>query len=132
MKTVRELMSACPHTIGADQPVAEAAKRMRLAHVRHLPVLEGGELVGLLSDRDVRLVESLDRQQLVRVAEAMSTEPYVVDADEPLRAVVATMAARKLGSAIVRDKHEVVGIFTTTDALHLLVRHLVLDELHGF
>ena len=113
MAKVRELMSPSPHTIGADQPIAEASKRMRLAQIRHLPVLEGAQLVGLLSDRDVRLVEMLDRQQLVRVGEAMSAEPYVVGVDDDLTGVVATMAARKLGSAIVVDHGKVVGIFST-------------------
>lgn len=132
MRTIRELMTASPHTIGADQPIDEAMRRMRVAQIRHLPVLEGAQLVGLLSDRDVRLVEALDKSKQMRVADAMSPEPYVVDADEELSAVVSTMATRKIGSAIVTDKRRVVGIFTTTDALHLLMRHLVVDELHGF
>lgn len=132
MRTIRELMTASPHTIGADQPVAEATKRMRHAQIRHLPVLEGAQLVGLLSDRDVRLVEALDKSNQMLVSDAMTPEPYVVDADEDLSAVVSAMATRKIGSAIVTDKRRVVGIFTTTDALLLLMRHLVVDELRGF
>lgn len=132
MRTIRELMTSSPHTIGADQPIEEAMRRMRAAQIRHLPVLEGAQLVGLLSDRDVRLVEALDTSKQLRVADAMSPEPYVVEADEALGTVVSTMATRKIGSAIVTDKRRVVGIFTTTDALHLLMRHLAVDELRGF
>ncbi|MDQ3031187.1 MAG: CBS domain-containing protein [Myxococcota bacterium] len=139
MPTVRELMTPSPHTIGADQPIAEAMRRMRQAQIRHLPVLEGAQLVGLLSDRDVRLVEALDAlrgggaEQRMRVSDAMSPEPYVVGIDDDLAGIVSTMAERKLGSAIVTDQRRVVGIFTTTDALHLLMRHLDVAELRrGF
>jgi acetoin utilization protein AcuB len=124
MVTVRDVMTPAPHTIGATQTIAEAARRMRELHVRHLPVLDGGQLVGLLSDRDVRLVETLAERDDVRVDEVMSAEPFAVEASTPLTEVVSTMVRRKLGSAVVRERSEIVGIFTTTDALALLERHL--------
>ena len=101
MTTARDLMTPNPHTIGASQLVAEAAKRMRRAHVRHLPVLEGAQLVGLLSERDVRLVDTLAAGKDCAVSEVMTPEPFVVEAGADLKQVVETMATRKLGSAIV-------------------------------
>jgi acetoin utilization protein AcuB len=132
MATVRSLMTPAPHTIGADQTVGEATRRMRQAHVRHLPVLAGGHLVGLVSERDARLAETLAESSTTRVGDVMSPEPYAVGPDEELAPVVSSMASRKLGSAVVVEDGHVVGIFTTTDALHLLLRHLSIDALRGF
>jgi acetoin utilization protein AcuB len=131
MASARDLMTPSPHTIGASQTVAEASRRMRQAHVRHLPVLEGAHVVGMLSERDARLVDSVAGEKTCLVSDVMTPEPYVVQAGADLKEIVETMAERKLGSAIVVDGAKVVGIFTTTDALHLLLRHLVIDELRG-
>ena len=61
----------------------------------------------------------------------MTPEPFIVEAGADLKQVVETMATRKLGSAIVVEGSKVFGIFTTTDALHLLLRHLAIDDLRG-
>lgn len=116
---VDEFMSRAPHTIGRDQPMSEAHAIMRTHGIRHLPVLHGGRLVGVVSDRDLHLVETLRDVDpaAVTVEEAMSPEPYVVTPDQPVDAVVAAMAERKLGSAVVMRQREVLGIFTTIDAL---------------
>ncbi len=113
-------MSRTPVTIGRDQPMSEAHHLMRSHAIRHLPVLHGGQLVGLVSDRDLHLVETLRDvdPQKVTVEEAMSPEPYVVTPEQPIEVVVAAMADRKLGSAVVMRGREVLGIFTTVDALH--------------
>jgi acetoin utilization protein AcuB len=131
MPKVRDIMTASPHTIGRDQSVAEAARRMRAHRVRHLPVLEGGALVGLLSDRDVRLVESLDGPppEDISVGEVMTSEVFAAQADDDLAEVVATMAERRIGSVVVMKGANVIGILTTTDALGLLVRRIVVREL---
>lgn len=127
MSTIREHMSDHPHTIGSDQPIAEAARRMREHHVRHLPVLEGGTLVGMLSDRDVQLGEALGAGGSVRVADAMAPETYSVAPDSDVADVVSHMAAHRLGSAVVMQGAKVVGIFTATDAMRMLARALVVD-----
>ncbi len=126
MTPIREHMSPHPHTIGAEQTVAFAATVMRRFGIRHLPVLHGGALVGMISDRDVRLVESLRGADAdaVLVSEAMAPEPYVVSPSDDVSAVVRAMADRKLGSAIVADGHVVSGVFTTVDALHMLASRL--------
>lgn len=124
MAHVSDHMTPHPHTIGRDQPIAVAAKLMREHGIRHLPVLEGGALIGMISDRDVRLVESLASAEQVKVEDAMSPEPYVVSADQDLAEVVRHMAEHKHGSAIVAHGPKVLGIFTATDALKLLADRL--------
>ena len=116
-------MTAQPHTIGEEQTLANARDRMRHWGVRHLPVLRGGHLVGVVSSRDIALVESLtgvDVEQ-VTVDDAMTEDPWTVTVDARLGDVARTMAERKLGAAIVVDAADtVVGVFTTTDALRAL------------
>ncbi len=115
-------MTPSPHSIGAEQSLLRARKVMQEHLIRHLPVLHGGRLVGVVTDRDVHLVESMGDvdPRLVTVSDAMSTEVYSVTPETPLEDVVAEMAEHKYGSAIVMRDHEVVGIFTTVDACRAL------------
>jgi acetoin utilization protein AcuB len=121
-RTIADCMTRAPHSIGVEQSLETAHTMMRTHGIRHLPVLAGGKLVGLLSQRDLYLIETLDRldTKTVRVDEAMSQEAYVVEPSEPLASVAATMAEKKLGCAVVMDHGKVVGVFTTVDALRLL------------
>jgi acetoin utilization protein AcuB len=92
---------------------------MRDNKIRHLPVLSGGSLVGLVSIRDIHLIETLKDvdPNNVRVEDAMSQEVYVISPESQLDEVVEEMAAKKYGSAIVEQNGKVVGIFTVIDAL---------------
>ena len=115
-------MTATPHTIGIAQTLAVAHKMMREHQIRHLPVLDGGRLMGVVSDRDLKLIESLkdvDPEEVL-VGEAMSDEPYCVGPLASLEETVREMARRKLGSAVVMDGERVVGIFTAVDGLQTL------------
>lgn len=115
--TIQKYMSTSPHSIGVEQTLAKAHAMMREHGIRHLPVLHGNKLMGLVTERDLRLVESLKDVDptKVTVEEAMSSAVYSVAPDQPIDEVVATMAERKYGSAIVMQNEKVVGIFTTVD-----------------
>ncbi len=95
---------------------------MRQHGCRHLPVLHGGRLVGLLSERDISLVESLGNVDVeaIKVEEAMTQQPYAVAPATPLREVALEMAERKYGAAVVMDGEQLHGIFTTIDAMAAL------------
>lgn len=125
---IHKYMSTSPHTIGLDQTVANAHAVMRTHGIRHLPVLEGGALVGLVSQRDLHLIESLRDvdPNVVTVEEAMSTEVYAVSPDAPLDEVVDAMAEHKYGCAVVMQNRRVVGLFTTVDVCSALS-----ELLHG-
>ena len=118
MPLVKKYMSTDIQTIGDEQPMAVAHRMMHEQHVRHLPVLHEGKLVGIVSDRDLNLLGSMSSvdPKLVPVSEAMTPNPYVVTPDTALDEVVTTMAEKKYGSAVVCDNKKVVGIFTTVDA----------------
>src|SRR5687767_11866268 len=87
MPTIRKYMTMSPHTIGADQTLAHAHAMLREHRIRHLPVLRGGRLVGMLTERDLGLVEAFKDvdPQLVVVEDAMSQEVYEVAPESLLR-----------------------------------------------
>ncbi len=124
--TIQKHMTTSPHSIGQGQTLARAHAVMSEHQIRHLPVLEGGKLVGMLSDRDLHLVESLDGVDpaKVLVEDAMSSTIYAVAPDAALDDVVSTMAEHKYGSAVVMQNEKVVGIFTTVDACRTLAELL--------
>jgi acetoin utilization protein AcuB len=95
---------------------------MRENGVRHLPVLFGGKLVGVLSQRDLYFVETIAGVDtgIDVIADAMTADVFTVGPEETLREVVRTMAKHRYGSAVVVDHGKVVGIFTATDALDIL------------
>ena len=122
-RTVRAFMTPSPVVIGHDQTLAYAHRVMREHEVRHLPVLDGGRLVGVVSQRDLHLVETLRDvdPERVTVEEAMTPEPFTVHPEAPLAEIARAMADHKYGSAVVVEDGKVVGIFTTVDALRALV-----------
>lgn len=119
---VSKYMTTTPHTVRPSLTLNEAMKLMREHQIRHLPILEGGQLVGLLTERDIRMIESfkdVDPAKFV-VEDAMSQEVYVVPPSAPLDEVAAEMASKKYGSAVVMQNQKVVGIFTMVDAMSAL------------
>jgi acetoin utilization protein AcuB len=123
---IQAYMTTSPHSIGRDQPLLRAHAFMREHQIRHLPVLDGGALVGLLSDRDLHLIETLKDvdPERVTVDEAMSTAVYAVSPDASLDEVAETMAEHKYGCAVVLQNQHVVGIFTTVDVCRALAELL--------
>lgn len=115
--TIQKYMTTSPHSIGSDQTLAKADEMMKAQGIRHLPVLSGGHIVGMLTDRDLHLIESMEGvdPRKVKVDDAMATNVYAIPPETPLDEVVATMGDKKYGSAVVLQNGKVVGIFTTVD-----------------
>ena len=99
---------------------------MREHDLRHLPVLEQGKLVGLVSERDLYYLETVAGvdPETERVEEGMSQDVYCVSPEARLQDVVVEMAAHKYGCAVVVQSAKAIGVFTTTDALRLLAEYL--------
>ena len=116
-------MTLQPWTIRKDAKMSQAHQLMREHRIRHLPVLEAGKLVGIVSERDLHLIETLPdcHPDEVTVEEAMTVDVYTVTSDDPVVVVVEKMATHKYGSAVVMNpRGGVEGIFTTVDALQVL------------
>ncbi len=123
--TVEEYTSPCDEAVQIEDPIKNVEEIMNMRGVRHMPVLNGTEIVGIISQRDLLLV-SKHNQSVHFIAEDIMTEdPYIVDKETPLSEVAYEMARNKIGSAVVQDSYgRLFGIFTTTDALNALVEIL--------
>jgi acetoin utilization protein AcuB len=121
--TIRRFMTPSPHSITSRHTLAEAHQTMRERGVRHLPVIDDGKVIGVVSQRDLYLLETLRGVDAARerVEEAMSSDPFIVEPSAALEEVAEAMASHRHGSALVVEREAVVGIFTTTDALRALV-----------
>jgi acetoin utilization protein AcuB len=119
---VEDVMTAQPITIGRTQSLEVAHRLMRENRCRHLPVLEHGELVGVLSQRDLDLLETLGKtdRTMDLIDGAMTQECYAVAPDTPLERVAAEMTEHRYGCAVVMERDRVIGIFTATDALRVV------------
>ena len=131
---VEEFTTPNPVTASEDLPVDELRRLMQEHGVRHLPIVRDGRIVGIVSDRDVRVALGLGEGQRiqVRAADLMATDLLTVNAAQPLDEVAFAMSDRKLGSAIVNDQQgEFLGIFTVTDALNALIESVRGDTGRG-
>jgi acetoin utilization protein AcuB len=119
---IQDVMTPQPITIGRRESLATAHDMMRVHGCRHLPVLEHGELVGIVTQRDLYLLETIAGVDLTQdvVDECMANDAYAVPPDAPLNEVAGHMATQKCGCAVVIERGRVIGIFTTTDALRVL------------
>ncbi len=124
---IRGVMTGSPRSIELDAPVREAEDLMVDHEIRHLVVTEGGELVGMVSDRDIAFASNAPAESLrdqLRVRDVCSLEVYAVESDTPLDRVLVEMAERRIGSAVVTDGGKIAGLFTATDACRVFAQFL--------
>jgi CBS domain-containing protein len=128
----RDLMTANPQTVSPKATVAEAWDLMRELDVRHLPVVEGGALVGMLSDRDLAHLDvgrvlttagadALRRELDTPIVQVMSSDVVFVETDAELSEIVALFLEHKIGAVpVVRtSSRTVVGIVSYVDVLRV-------------
>jgi len=122
MPSVSRFMTTQPITIDRASTLAVARRLMHAHNARHLPVVADGSLVGIVSERDLQLLETsaqLD-PDLVHVDRAMTPNPFIVTSDAALDEITEIMAEHKYGSVIVMGRDGVEGIFTAVDACRAL------------
>ncbi|WP_017941040.1 MULTISPECIES: CBS domain-containing protein [unclassified Thioalkalivibrio] len=120
---VEEFTTPDPVTANEDMAIDELRALMERHGVRHLPVVRGESVVGLVSDREVRVVLGLPLTEInqVRASDIMAADPLTVTATTPLDQVAYAMSENKVGSVIVNDEDgRFLGIFTASDALNAL------------
>lgn len=118
---IEKYMTPMPHTINPGLALKEAVEMMRQYQIRHLPVQFAGKLMGVLTDRDIKLASSFSHASALKVDDVLTPDPYAVSPHKPLDEVVFEMAEHKYGCAIVQQENgKVVGIFTTTDGMRVL------------
>jgi acetoin utilization protein AcuB len=126
---VADAMTARPVTVAPDATVAAARSAMRRGRFRHLPVVAGAELVGVVAQSDlevppgapVEVAESLGERPLTEV---MSTEPVTVWPDEPVEVAARLLVDNGIGCLPVVADDGLVGILTESDLFSVLLRLL--------
>ena len=123
MVVVQEIMTKNPYAIEANQSVREAMHRLLSLDIRHLPVLDRGVLVGMLSDRDVRGLASatlsgeVNDQLSAAVSDLMTSDPISVDPEADIGEVIDLMIENKVGALPVVAEDKLVGIVSYVDVL---------------
>lgn len=125
-----ELMTADPTTVTPDTSIAEVWDLMRDLDIRHVPVVEDGALVGMVSDRDLAQLDMASilvsdgaaalRQELATpVVKVMTTNVVSIDTETELSEAVSLLIEHKVGALPVlrADRREVVGILSYIDVL---------------
>ncbi len=132
---VRDIMRSPAVAVSPDTTLQDAYRVMREQRFRHLPVVDGERLVGVVTDRDLRLATSalaaVPFPPGSRVAEVMSRDPLTADAADPVEDAARTMRERKIGCLPIVEDGRVVGIITGIDLLDALIRMTGIDKPAG-
>jgi predicted transcriptional regulator len=130
---VRDIMETKLVTISANDRLSTVDDIMTLGRVRHIPVVLGGKLVGVVSQRDLlraslsAISEHRDAERraflhVVEIGRVMSTPPIVIGPEATIEAAAAVMAEKKIGCLPVLEGDEMVGLLTETDILRWVAR----------
>jgi acetoin utilization protein AcuB len=130
---VRELMTGAPITVAPDTPVFEARQIMLRERIRHLLVTESRRLMGIVTDRDIRLnlpsqATSLSVWEMnyllarLTVDQVMTRSVIIIGPDLDARDAARLMLEHKIGALPVLDGEHLIGIITETDVLRAFAR----------
>ncbi len=133
MKVV-DVMTKDPLTIGPSETVGEAEELMTENGIRQLPVVKNSDLIGIITDRDVRsflagssVSPPNEREQALRtqVSDLMTSNPLTLAPDDELQDAVELLVEQKIGGVPVVDAAEgLVGIVTYVDVLRCFLNRL--------
>lgn len=120
---VEEYTTPDPVTADENESAQALLKIMNKHGIRHLPITRNGAVVGIISERDLRVINGLNQLEkaMIKASDIMIQNPLTVDASTQLEDVAFLMSEQKVGSVIVNEKDEFLGIFTVTDALNALI-----------
>ena len=123
--TMEHAMTPLPVTITRDTSLSDARSKMALYGIRHLPVVENGHPVSMVSDRDLSVAEAifteLRKTPAAHVVRLLgSPSPHQVAVTAPVEEVLREMFRERLEAVLVVEGDRLAGIFTATDACRLL------------
>jgi acetoin utilization protein AcuB len=132
MILVKDLMTTDTVAINSDTPLRKIIGLMKQNSFRQLPVLEGKNLIGIVSDRDVRLAvnspmivhdheEDIELLEEVTAENVMTLNPITVTPDTPAVRAAEMLAVYKFGALPVVEGNRLIGIITVTDFLRAFV-----------
>ena len=139
MTLVKDLMQKEVATLGAADHLDVAGDIMGLERIRHLPVLDAGRIVGVVSQRDLfragissvlQFRRTTEREWLAKISvrEVMVKPVVTIGSQEPIRHAVKQMIDKKIGCLPVVDNGKLAGLLSETDLLNHLVRLIDRDE----
>jgi acetoin utilization protein AcuB len=118
---MREIMKSTPWTVTEITSLGHAHQLMTMNHIRHLPVIRDGKLIGILSERDVLeyRAKAAFREDWWRapVSVAMVAQPQTAGPDDSLTEVAGRLAAAKIGAMPIVERGALLGLVTVTDVL---------------
>lgn len=114
---VGTLMSGVLICAAPSTSVQDACSTCYAANIRHLPVVKDGELVGVVSDRDLRAASTSGTKEALTVADLMATQVETINVDSRLSQAARRIADVAISSLPVVDHGRLVGIVTTLDVL---------------
>lgn len=131
MLLVRDSMTREVVTLSPRATAAEALALCRERRIRHLPVIEGGRLIGVVSDRDLRSAtpalgdpERASALNEIKVVDHMAREVVTALPDDPIEQAAKRMREEKVGCLPVMNGEGLAGILTTSDVVEAMM-HLV-------
>jgi len=136
---IRDVMTKNPITVDSETLVLDAQKIMKENNIRRLPVVDHGNLVGIVTQHDLLQASpspatSLSIHELnyllakMKVKEVMKKNPFTLSPDTPFEEALRIGQDRKIGSFPVMDKGKLIGIITESDTVRFLTRALGLRE----
>ena len=131
---VVDVMTTDPLTVTPTETIGQADELMNTNRIRQLPVVEGKELVGIVTDRDIRSFlsgsllegpEAREKALNTKVSEIMTTEPITISPEDDLEEAVELLIEEKFGGIPVVDESAgLVGIVTYVDVLRCFLNRL--------
>ena len=136
---IRDVMTKNPITVDSETLVLDAQRMMKENNIRRLPVVDKGNLVGIVTQHDLLQASpspatSLSIHELnyllakMKVKEVMKKNPFTLTPDTPFEEALRIGQDKKIGSFPVMDKGKMVGIITESDTVRFLTRALGLRE----
>lgn len=116
---LRDFMSQDVETVTAEETIEAAYQKMRLNNIRHLVVIRGKTVTGVLSERDVNGLNQREREGR-QVQDVVGGHVVTAEPDTTVREAANLMRGQTIGCLPVLEDHHLVGIITTTDLLDLL------------